>query len=695
MKKSHCFLGIAALLISIAANAFPQTAYAEDNLTEIGGQVYIVEDEEGGFAYTDQKVEDSSSSNTYGTFSLSGDLKKTADVNGFTAFNAVGNVDEATGEDNSEIAFVYQYDDSLLNADETKEWKLYSDSSKKIGDIDLGEKVENGAIVFQSSFDGKNWNTDQFYTNVFEDLSENSSDPFYTTTVNQLVNGCYYRVTVAYETRKKSGNQQVGPVKAWATYDYQEHVEVYEFYICNLAENEKAAKPADTPKYNLNSDPVNAGMDNGYSKKDAIETDDVHSGWSIGQFYINGFSGNAHFYQGDESKKENPIFLKNVGDKVTLWFRLDQKDLDALDGNEHLSINPDEKGSDQYFHISPQNFKRGALIIKFTDYQNNTRTNVYTDYLAAAATTSANTKVQLFEEGDYEVALDYEIKDNSPLAWKIPKPAQYTAYRIYFEFSVRNSNCMVYPIDLKTGSELRTSYTENGFRLDMARSRYLDLSVKKSVLTSDGLDLRESQISNDQEEFADEGIYKFTVKNKITEDEVTKTIYVGSDNLLKAYVKYGGEYSIADLNEMKDSGYTFDDDGRLIAPEPEQQEEVDDVADTISNDGEQTTDAEDVPVVVNETMPKQSSEDEKIDPAATESSSATDGSEVYNEDAETSSGLMIPVVIVIVAVVIVCAVVISRKKSATKGKSNESDDVNDGNNASGNGRSDDERGGSL
>ena len=41
----------------------------------------------------------------------------------------------------------------LLNADETKEWKLYSDSSKKIGDIDLGEKVENGAIVFQSSFD--------------------------------------------------------------------------------------------------------------------------------------------------------------------------------------------------------------------------------------------------------------------------------------------------------------------------------------------------------------------------------------------------------------------------------------------------------------------------------------------------------------------------------------------------------------
>ena len=181
MKKSHCFLGIAALLISIAANAFPQTAYAEDNLTAIGGQVYIVEDEEGGFAYADQKAANFSSSNTYGTFSLSGDLKKTADVNGFTAFNAVGNVDEATGEDNSEIAFVYQYDDSLLNADETKEWKLYSDSSKKIGDIDLGEKVENGAIVFQSSFDGKNWNTDQFYTNVFEDLSENSSDPFYVT----------------------------------------------------------------------------------------------------------------------------------------------------------------------------------------------------------------------------------------------------------------------------------------------------------------------------------------------------------------------------------------------------------------------------------------------------------------------------------------------------------------------------------
>ena len=64
-------------------------------------------------------------------------IRRVEDIVSQLSANAVGNVDEATGEDNSEIAFVYQYDDLLLNADETKEWKLYSDSSKKIGDIDL------------------------------------------------------------------------------------------------------------------------------------------------------------------------------------------------------------------------------------------------------------------------------------------------------------------------------------------------------------------------------------------------------------------------------------------------------------------------------------------------------------------------------------------------------------------------------
>ena len=49
---------------------------------------------------------------------------------------------------------------------------------------------------------------------------------------------------------------------------------------------------------------------------------------------------------------------------------------------------------------------------------------------------------------------------------------------------------MVYPFDTATMSELtNSSITENGFYLDLAKSRYLETNVKKEVLTqgADGL----------------------------------------------------------------------------------------------------------------------------------------------------------------------------------------------------------------
>lgn len=595
--------------------------YAADKKVPIEGQVFTLAGKNKGFVIDQQQATEATDDNTYGNFFISGDLKDTGEGNGIPCFDA--RMSAAT-DDEAEVSFVYAYDDKLLNADDETSWKLVEDDSKKVGDIDLGGKAKAGTIIIQSSFDKEHWMVNEVKTNIFKDTPKNQSAFLYTTVPNQLVNGCYYRVTVAYQTRKKSGTKQIKSFKIKTEYDYREHVEVYEFYIIDKAKNAQAAKPNDTPKYNLDSEPVNAGVDSEYAKTDAVTSDDVIKGCEIGQFYINGFSGNAHFYKGAESEKENPIFLKNVGDKVTLWFDLKQKDIEALNGNTHYKVHSDEKGADKYFHITPQNFKRGALIIRFTDYQNNARTNVYTDYLASAATTNADTKVQLFEEGDYEVALDYEIEDSSPLAWKIPKPANYSAYRIFFKFSIRNSNCMVYPMDLKTGSELRVPYTENGFKLDLARSRYLDLSIRKKVLSSNGLDLRESQISSDQAEFSDEGLYVFTVRNKVTEDTVSKVIYVGSDNLLKAYARYGkdndnGEYTIGELIRMRDEGYTFLDDGRIEAPEPEVQEELDQVEDAIiANNAEKESSDGNATNVVNESMPEKASiyegaSDHKVD----------------------------------------------------------------------------------
>lgn len=673
MKKIQ---GLSLILTCIAALLCmtPQTVSATNSKIKISGQIYTLNGEDTNFDYEGKNSEVSSSNNTYGTLLVSGELEENGKHDGVVSYNATGTDDDSSDTDKSAINFVYQYDSKLLNADDSKEWCLYEDKSKNIGSLSLDEKVGKGAIIVQSSFDGKNWSTDLINTNVFESVPENKSDSLYSTNMNQLVNGCFYKVTVAYQTRKKAGNQKIGPITAWSKYDYKEHVEVYEFYICNEAESALAAKADDKPIYNFNSDPVNTGMDNGYSGTAAVKTDDMQNGWSLGQFYINGFSGNAHYYDGDESKKENPVFLKNVGDRLTLWFRLDQRNLDALNGNEYLSINPDEKGSDQAFHVPAQNFKRGALIVKFTNYENQSRTNVYTDYLPAAATTSADTKVQLFEEGDYEVALDYEIKDNSPLAWKIPKPAKYSAYRISFKFSVRNSNCMVYPMDLKTGAELRVPYTENGFKLDLARSRYLDLSVKKKVLTADGLDLRVSQISSDQEEFTDEGIYEFTVRNEITRDEVTKVIYVGSDNLMKAYVKYGkdygGSYSIADLKEMQGNGYQFNDDGSIDAPVEDVQEELNNAEAAVTTAPTQSKSNESV----NETSTDQiqgAATSQKTDEVSNSTSEISDSNNTEATETEMGITSHLPeVAVVVILVVLIIVALLIRKKS---GRSNHKD----------------------
>lgn len=121
------------------------------------------------------------------------------------------------------------------------------------------------------------------------------------------------------------------------------------------------------------------------------------------------------------------------------------------------------------------------MIVRHTDYRNSVSNPIiYTNYLAATATKDAAVEVKLCEEGDYEVALNYEIRKNNMniFGWN-PLPT-YNDYRIFFRFSVRNGNCMVYPFDVATGAELtNSSITENGFYLDLARSRYLNIDIKR------------------------------------------------------------------------------------------------------------------------------------------------------------------------------------------------------------------------
>lgn len=306
---------------------------------------------------------------------------------------------------------------------------------------------------------------------------------------------------------------------------------------------------------------VDAGKDTGYSENNPIKEGDPHSGWKIGRFRIDGYTRHV-------DKDGTPIFLKTVGDTVKLWFELEQ-DINKLNGDESLTISEDTNGYDEYFGIEKSNFGRGTLIVRKTDYQNHTDTYPpYTDYLAGVEVGAA-TEIQLCEEGDYEVALDYEVrKDNLDIFGWNPFPSYYN-YRIYFKFSVRNGNCMVYPFDVKTKAELTNgAITENGFYLDLANSRNLSIDIKKEVRAqgAEGLteDTRFNKPAKDHEEFTEEGIYTITAKNEYTDQTTTKIIYVGTDSILKAYAATGGKTSISEIEQLVADGAKIADDGTII-----------------------------------------------------------------------------------------------------------------------------------
>lgn len=306
----------------------------------------------------------------------------------------------------------------------------------------------------------------------------------------------------------------------------------------------------------------NAGRDTGYSKSNPIGKDDIHYSWELGSFLVSDYTRVT-----DDGG--TPVFLKNVGDEVTLSFIL-QQDINQLNGNANVTIDNDSNGYDQRLGVPQQDFGRGSLIIRYTDYQNNRHEpTVYTNYLDGVAK-GADTFVKTFEEGDYEVVLDYSIKNvnHGRLPWvNVEIFPGVTDYTMRFNFKVRNGNCMVYPFDVKTNDELtNTAFTENGFRLDLARSRYLDIDVKKEMLADNGnelvTDTRFNKPARDGEEFTDEGVYTFTVTNRYTGQNTSKMIYVGNDPVLKAHATTGKP--VSEIQAMLDDGATVSDDGTLV-----------------------------------------------------------------------------------------------------------------------------------
>ncbi|MBE6844338.1 MAG: hypothetical protein E7508_01305 [Ruminococcus sp.] len=580
---------------------------AEDKATTVTGKVYEFNAKSKYEISTAENYVDTTQSNTYGEFLLDGNIKVVPDKDGIPAYEII----------DGELSLIYKYDDALLNA-EIDSWHLYSDATKEIDGNSVGEKIQNGTIWLQTSMDKKNW-TNAFLVNNAFSITPNNSDSFYIAKDIELINGCYYKLVIAYETRIRTEDSNFLMINT-DKFDYKKYAEVYEFYAYTDVGKQQEIDYEHT--YNIGSKVRVKDFDGYYGQED-IKKDDIHYGWDLGNFFISGYTDKRANDDGDV------VFLKNTGDKVTLWFNLAQ-DLNSLNGNKELAITKDSEGYDQYFETPRIDFGKGTMIIRHTDHNNNkSEPQIYTNYLEANTSFGANTKVQLFEEGDYEVALDYEVTKNGIID-------NIGHYRIFFKFSVRNGNCMFYTFDTVTGSELSNcSITENGFRLDLANSKYLNVNVKREVLkdSADGLveDTRFNALAKDGAEYTDEGIYTITVSNQYVDNPTVRKIYVGTNDVLRAHVITGK--SIPEIIQLVDSGATIREDGTIKEP--------------VITETETATET----TPIQETVTEMS-----VETSVVETEEIADV--MANVDNVNSEHSVTPIVITILIVAVVCAVVI-------------------------------------
>ncbi len=529
--KHRIAAGFFALLMLIATFA-PATSAAGSIRVE--GKVYTF-DKSGNYDPKEATSVALTYGNTLGTFILQGKAVENGRKDGTPSY--------LIGEDG--LRLHYNYNDSLLNAP-SDEWHLIEDKTKKLGEKSLNESILKGVLLLQTSKDRVNWVDVVCKTNVFANTPI-CAEALYEASDIQLLNGCYYRLTVAYslEMELEEDSFLFIPIKK---YDYKKVCEIYEFYAQGEGTSTEPVDPDHTFRL---GETVRAAQFDGYAGQSEIGKNDMHYGWDLGYFYVSGYTDHTDANTGEK------VFLKNVGDKVTLWFKLNQN-IDAIEGNSKLSITADGAGYDQYFQTPKMNFGRGMLIVRRIDHNNNKEDPVYyANYLEGVASVDADTKVQLLDEGDYEVALDYEVTSDE-LVDKIGH------YRIFFRFSIRNGNCMVFPYELGTNSELTNSaLTENGFRLDLAMSRYLKINLKREVLTdsADGLveDTRFNGPAKEGALYTEDGIYTITVSNLYTGQVTVKKIYVGTNAILRAHITTG--LSIPEINEMVANGATISPDG--------------------------------------------------------------------------------------------------------------------------------------
>ena len=571
-------------------------------------------------------------------FYLSGNISDVSTKNGFVSY--------AVDSGNLKVMVDKEFGTALFTPKKEQDWHIITDKTKRVDGTKLTEDIGSGAVIVQTSKDGKIWvnvDTEADIYNKMDTLNKRTINgeqinAFYETTNVQITAGCYYRIIVVYKLERTVEPSKVLFVEIKNT-EQKERMEIYEFYAYNSNVNQ--LKELDTTDAYEFSDVYRVDSQDGFKNPTEIKSDDPHNDWTLGKFYISGYT--------DVVYDDIPVFLKVPGDKAALWFNLEHT-LDKCNGRTDIKVEYISSGSDIYFGTPTiDDFGRGALIIRKTDKNNKKERYIYTNYLEASAAVGANTRVDLFEEGDYEVALDYQLHYDKPFVFGTTTTKTLT-YRVFFKFKVRNGDISAFIRDIDTNQFItNANVTENGFYIDIANSQYLSLSIKREVLSEglDGLieDTKFSGVAKEGRYYTEEGIYTVTVENLATGDSVEKRVYVGDSDILKTHMITG--ISISEINERLATGAVIDENGYISDYVSETNEE------DIKTESEETTEIESG----TEEISDAEKDTEKID-------------KVVNDEQQKNKndGWILPAVIAILVVLGITLVLRKKKKNNTDKK---------------------------
>ena len=142
------------------------------------------------------------------------------------------------------------------------------------------------------------------------------------------------------------------------------------------------------------------------------------------------------------------------------------------------------------------------------------------------------------QEGEYRISLFYEVRWVSgrekdwihPFKYKWVDIYAYGNYRIDAHFHIRNANAMLFLFD-SNGNEVANGDMVSRFTLDLASSKFLNVSVKREVAIEDNRlgetsDVKFNSVGVDKRTYTTPGIYTITATCPVTGSSTTKRLIV-------------------------------------------------------------------------------------------------------------------------------------------------------------------------